>query len=72
MKKVTLHTLKHSYDTHLLEGGTDLRYIQVLLGHRSSKTTEIYPVGKKSYGVNTHVSRKNLMNIRNPLDNLRI
>lgn len=59
-KPVTLHWLRHSYATHLLEAGTDLRYIQELLGHKSSKTTEIY----------THVTEKSLKNIQSPFDTL--
>ncbi len=59
-KPVTLHWLRHSYATHLLESGTDLRYIQELLGHKSSKTTEIY----------THVTTHSIQNIKSPFDDL--
>lgn len=61
-KRVTLHTLRHSYATHLLESGTDIRYIQELLGHNSPKTTMIY----------THVSSSKLQNIKSPFDKLKI
>ncbi|GMQ64596.1 hypothetical protein AN2V17_38340 [Vallitalea sp. AN17-2] len=60
MKKVSVHSLRHSFATHLLESGTDIRYIQELLGHSSSKTTEIY----------THVTNKNIMSIKSPLDDI--
>ena len=59
-KKVGVHTLRHSFATHLLENGTDLRYIQSLLGHESSKTTEIY----------THITTKGFDQIKSPLDKL--
>jgi site-specific recombinase XerD len=57
-KKVTPHTLRHSYATHMLENGVDLRYVQELLGHRRPETTMIY----------THVTKKKLTSIKSPLD----
>lgn len=59
-KPVSLHWLRHSCATHMLENGVDLRYIQEILGHKSSKTTEIY----------THVTNKSLQKIKSPFDDL--
>lgn len=59
-KDVTVHSLRHSFATHLLESGTELRYIQEILDHKNSNTTEIY----------THVSNKALGKIISPLNTM--
>lgn len=61
-KDVGVHSLRHSYATHLHESGLDIRFIQELLGHKSTRTTEIY----------THVSRKDLIRIKSPIEDMDI
>ena len=60
-KRITCHTFRHSYATHLLENGTNIRVVQELMGHADVKTTEIY----------THVMQKNISAVASPLDILR-
>ncbi len=59
-KRVSVHTLRHSFATHMLENGTNIRILQELLGHADVKTTDIY----------THVMKKDINNLQNPLDRL--
>jgi len=61
-KEVGVHSLRHSYATHLHESGLDIKYIQELLGHKNTRTTEIY----------THVSRRNLISVRSPIEDLDV
>ena len=61
LKKASLHTLRHSFATHLLESGADIYYIQKLLGHSSVKTTEIY----------LHVAKRDIVKIKSPIDLLK-
>ncbi|MDR2730469.1 MAG: site-specific integrase [Treponema sp.] len=60
LKKISIHSMRHTFATHLLESGTDIRYIQSLLGHSSLRTTERY----------THVAKRNVLNIKSPLDTI--
>lgn len=59
-KEATVHTLRHSFATHLVEAGTSIYHIQQLMGHTSPKTTSVY----------IHISRKDILQVRSPFDSM--
>jgi len=72
-KKVSVHSLRHSFATHLLEQGEDLRYIQKILGHKSSKTPiRFFKTTGQATEIYTHITKKGMGKITSPLDNLDI
>ena len=72
-KKLSVHSLRHSFATHLLEQGEDLRFIQKLLGHKSSKTPiHFFKITGQATEIYTHITKEGIGKITSPLDNLDI
>ncbi len=72
-KKVSVHSLRHSFATHLLEQGEDLRYIQNILGHKSLKTPiHFFKTTGQATEIYTHITKRGLSKIQSPLDEIDI